>query len=474
MTDLLKKKSSENDNVKYIYFNRQCNRSYSLQNVPEDASDVGATMSISDYLIQPFAKHIYNRNKSNSSKDSAIKSIVSSFISSKDIRVFKYDKTNNTSTEVTHDTDFIQKEVRNIFYRKFHDVKRSAHAEDKTLEISKRSKIISIDKQVPSTDDMKNPKWCLYSMIHSLVEAFDFIVYNKSHLLPHNQVFHCSTKIRIKIPSSYNPKNDKTKENTSNFFILFHGNLIHSGSASLESPFNCMSYDPSFRLFSYIYKYPLEESRASLKYSYENNTRGGYDFGVKECNDYKYLKYLQDDKVKKEPARCDICRANEDYTVDKNNEIVIDLSQFTVPPNTNNKLSPIYGDLLEDGWAVFAGYPISSYEGGFNEMKICLNNLYDKGLEAWKKLTHMDSAKNHAFGRYMYKIPNEKHQKKPAEDVHRQSYEFIKDYADAIINEYVSKIDGFENASSDSKSILANNGITWEQTPHRDYGRRNK
>jgi hypothetical protein len=73
-----------------------------------------------------------------------------------------------------------------------------------------------------------------YSMIHSLFEPFEFIVYSVLHLMKREKVVHEISKLKLQFLK------DK------NFLILFHGKLLHSGAHALpESDVQLFNYQKS-------------------------------------------------------------------------------------------------------------------------------------------------------------------------------------------------------------------------------------
>ena len=110
-----------------------------------------------------------------------------------------------------------------------------------------------------SSDPKKN-NW--YQIIHSLYEPFEFIIYDRSHLLSGGVPIHQSTRIKLVFPRE------------KNLFLLFSGYLAHNGAAALQennvSSFNFMN---SLRLFSYVDKIgPSFSTRNSSSSSYSSST----------------------------------------------------------------------------------------------------------------------------------------------------------------------------------------------------------
>ena len=107
------------------------------------------------------------------------------------------------------------------------------------------------------TDLIKNPddiNW--YSIIHSLYEPFDFILYDQSHRIKSDIKIHECLKVKLSFPAG------------KSMFIIFNGHLAHNGASAIENKeltsFNFMN---SLRLFSYIDK--VSEIRSNTK-----NTKG--------------------------------------------------------------------------------------------------------------------------------------------------------------------------------------------------------
>ena len=97
------------------------------------------------------------------------------------------------------------------------------------------------ENEYDTSNDPKKNNW--YQIIHSLYEPFEFILYDRSHLLSGGVPMHQSTRIKLIFPRE------------KNMFLLFSGYLAHNGAAALQennvSSFNFMN---SIRLFSYVDK----------------------------------------------------------------------------------------------------------------------------------------------------------------------------------------------------------------------------
>ena len=95
-------------------------------------------------------------------------------------------------------------------------------------------------------------EWHMWSMIHSMFESFDLIVYNGSHKIDENQETHLASRCNLKFPQE------------PNMFILFHGNLVHSGAKAKPEPGkNSLNYACDLRAFFYISKFDTKRKRAA-------------------------------------------------------------------------------------------------------------------------------------------------------------------------------------------------------------------
>lgn len=122
-----------------------------------------------------------------------------------------------------------------------------------------------------------------YSMIHTLLEPMEFIVYDRSHRLKLNVPIHCCTKIKLIFPA------DKS------FMIIFNANLAHSGGPAIrEDNVSSFNFIKSVRLFSYVTK-ALKHDVASTKSSnsrrqsiskqkQDGRVEQEYTFNCKDCN----------------------------------------------------------------------------------------------------------------------------------------------------------------------------------------------
>jgi len=93
-------------------------------------------------------------------------------------------------------------------------------------------------------------RWFEYSCIHSLFESFQFVIYNGSHKLNDGMQTHRCLRIVLKFPAKRN------------FFILFHGNLVHNGASSKVEPVDgSMNYAADLRAFAYIHRYETKRTQ---------------------------------------------------------------------------------------------------------------------------------------------------------------------------------------------------------------------
>ena len=339
-----------------------------------------------------------------------------------------------------------------------------------------------------------------YSMIHSLFEPFEFIVFSGSHLLKTGTNVHECTKIKLKFPRN------------KCFFILFHGHLLHCGAQAFpEETEWSFNYIKSMRLFSYVDK---DSSRRVRTNAERNNPTGtpssvstvmttcGYcsdlckkhrlNIASKElcADDFTYLEtigmggcltidlkkyYDYSRQVKDEipswrkKARTEMSSTNvasippvEAVPVEAVSvEAVTDeaVPDETVPVETPEQTFLVAGDLKTYGWAVYEGVNIFS-----GEYSSALAHELDVLLRTKQKWNNIHkNADNTAF----------RDQMKIEDAPKKTSVQIIDTLFDDILKNKLQRIPGFEDAGLGSKQILRNVGDIHEQYPHCDFPRIN-
>jgi hypothetical protein len=352
---------------------------------------------------------------------------------------------------------------------------------------------LTFNKDIHDIQIDENYPW--YSMIHSLFEPFDFIVYSGSHLMKGDSKVHEITKLKLQFPK------DK------NFMILFHGKLLHSGAPALpESDAQSFNYRKSLRLFSYINKKPstVNESTSTstmmmrskeqkehpkgilYKVDTKKKTCGFCNSCIKELqsNDkYKYWSHMASNgcgsmvldilscynhKIEK------LRREKKKEQLDKHRLLKKQLKSVedghSAPQEkaskrrkvTEDKPTPILvaGNLEADGWAVYEGVDVSNHEKYMFLENQLRDSMKKPFVSAWNSI-HSD--KNSATSRDILKL----HEIVKAQTI--EKIKVINSFFHDIHNSVIKKVNGFENASMETRSLLKNTNNVEEQAPHCDY-----
>ena len=323
-----------------------------------------------------------------------------------------------------------------------------------------------------------------YSVIHSICEGFDFIVYDRSHKLKSDVPIHQCLKIRLSFPP------------IQNMFIIFNGHTAHCGAAAIQEPsLMSFAFQNSFRLFSYVSKSLDQRTTTSTDHP---KTRKESKRKISDQETFKMVDKTHVDVC----VDCEACNKNISklgkkpwyhfgtlgighYRLDLNDcySFVSSkgasrgrgrasagvIKRETASPakkkiKIEQTLDPIKiaGDLEENGWAVYAGVDVSSmtHFGVMDEIEKSINKCGNKS-----KWTTIDrsSTFNQNIGERLYLKFNEDIGKKSS------SFECTNSFFQSI-QSIVRNIPNFENAvlKKHSFSILRNDGNINEQFVHRD------
>ena len=307
-------------------------------------------------------------------------------------------------------------------------------------------KIIGIN-QIYSDYDLYDDKsiwnnWNDFSMIHNLYESFDLIVYSYSHRIKSGDMIHYCTRTKLKFPCNFN------------CCILFHGLLVHSGSASKREPTSSCSfgYSNDARIFASVKK--NDDENNSRKRSEDNQVNG---YKVTSTSTKKLCPQFEG----KPCSHCnDVYKLSGVGTDCFDNSNVINISEL----HYNSKKSVnslIVGNLKDDGWAVYKSLNIRKYcrsEFLWSEMDDLING--QNGLQSKWSVVQGTNLK----GRCILTISEvemiEKHMNKVLS---------ISTYFRLIREQHISTISGFEKSTFTSMSIIINRGRVIEQSPHSDF-----
>ena len=338
------------------------------------------------------------------------------------------------------------------------------------------------------TNQYINTSW--YSMIHSLYEAWDLIVYDQSHKLHGGVNIHQCTRIRLKFPEG------------KNLFVLFNGYLAHSGSNAIqEQSISSFNFKNSLRLFAYVDKYAnindrnddvlvrtrsttssISDQAADGTVDHENtnlcnillcqicqdnvnkttrknwNPIGNSHNGelVIHLNDcYDYVSNLRKQIMEKQKRK----RSRDERRGDPSNPPAPKKTKFSELMKVDySKPLLVCGNLKENGWAVYEGVDVTSseYLNVINELEHSING---KGTgNFWTKI-HGDGIVGE---RKLLQINQLRADRR---DLFLNTTKLFDD-----IEEHISNIDEFEDSAINKAkiAILRNKGNTPEQRVHRD------
>ncbi len=273
--------------------------------------------------------------------------------------------------------------------------------------------------------------WHYYSCIHSIYTSFSLYVYNYSHRVVHSdtQIVHDCTKVKLILPE------DK------NFYVLFHGRTVHSGSESRMVHVSSVLPSHDMRFFSYV--------RVKDKDKHWRNIR----------NDKKGLDY-KDGQVERHKLKvcglssgttCDICsKIQSTRVVDVSREYEIKEKQHG---RTNVKRFPICGGMDEFGWEVRKGVDVRTTE--FIMLKSELQSSLFK--EKWKKISGTD--------RRMIVLGDSNN---PLDII--DNYPALTKLRNKVSDELQKVFPAkYKDLELQRPSLLANFSFVMEQEPHRDY-----
>ena len=271
--------------------------------------------------------------------------------------------------------------------------------------------------------------WNMFSVIHStMTSAFNFIIYNSSHKLEENEEVNPMSRIEIKFPSD------------GSYFIVFHGRLVHCGGCSISE--DNITINKSARLFSYL---RVPDHNASFS-------------GTNKRSTPRLLKYKN---VLKEGTVDTTSFTMKPHSNDTDIPLCssIQLPSNIKPLRSKNRkkkkkiLSPVIGNMDEDGWEVYESvdfqkeYP--NFENQFEKLVSTKGNRW-KGISSTKRKLYVLS------------------------DVENVPNGILKNYRDLYqpfnnMLKLLRKIPYLDEVNLDNKAIIANLGPVPEQEPHRDY-----
>ena len=292
-------------------------------------------------------------------------------------------------------------------------------------------------------------------MIHNLYESFDLIVYSGSHIKSKTQkLIHHHNRVVIRFPSKMN------------FFILFHGNLIHSGSCSKYEPHQySLNYAQDLRAFAYIDKHKDSRNNESFENDLPHLSTVGVISSDDMCPKLQHHFHMKRNNI----SSCFHCD-NETTTIPKNADTIIDIydmyKKMTISKKSKeNFLQPIIGNLKEDGWAIYPGintFDINVVGNLFQDCREIINKP-PRNMR-WEQI---QSPKPKLAGRYKFKIARSYFHED--DFIIKTCLNSIVSFYKKLLHEYIKKIEGFDQSLISEAHLFRNVGKVTEQLPHRDY-----
>ena len=308
-------------------------------------------------------------------------------------------------------------------------------------------------------DTETNTNW--YSCIHSLYEKFEFILFDRSHLVKPYVPIHQCLRIKLIFPKEVN------------MMLLFHGHLAHNGASSLyESDSYSFNYHSSIRLFSYVDKVSenskVRKTGVNTRSSGYQQSNQSYDGkiaheGTQECShncefcdkflkkNRKHWKYFGTKGLGH--FSIDLLKCYNDAK-NKKSKLEKSLKKRKLESHFNQPLL-IAGSLEQNGWAVYEG--VSVVEDKYLKLhgEIC-HILYGRGLNSkWKTIDT--------------EIGGERQYLRISDITKKNEFKTLFDFFDDI-EDSLKKLDSFQDSGfqKDKRSILRNKGNTPKQVIHRD------
>ena len=323
-------------------------------------------------------------------------------------------------------------------------------------------------------------KWKDYSMIHSMWEPFNFIIYNGSHRIEDRSETHYMTRLKLVFPPF------------ANMFVLFNGNLVHNGASSKsESSTYSMNWACDVRAFAYISTNSTERIRNSpIRTGFNDNNneirlrpRAHHDNNAGVATSYKGCISMPPYENNFDQIKCAICEKYKKSTQYKCNvnakigstygyEVHLDkiyydwkiLNKQKKPKkDQDNYLIPIVGNLEQDGWAVFEGVDICNEVDRFKNLREDISDMIHLCPNQWNNLQNGTGTN---CGRMQRKM-TEHHL--IGSNGKKEGLKSTVEYYKVILQERLKKIYGFDNCEYTGMSLLYNKNQIKEQRPHKDY-----
>ena len=307
--------------------------------------------------------------------------------------------------------------------------------------------------------------WNMFSMIHNLYDSNRLVVYNGSHRVANYGTIHYKSRVVLNFP------------NEPNMFVLFHGNLVHSGAASKfeDNPF-AMNYASDYRAFAYIDKFgnKNKDKPNPRKCRVQNNKvekRGTHEDSITTTT------FRCCDKLKGTDYPCQICDRHNNIFI-KNDGFTLDLGEAykeycSKPKSKSIYLEPIVGDLKQFGWAVYEGIDTRNVvEVGslFQDLRDLIYRLKIQTGIDWVQIQNPKPAlESRGAGRWQLKISSTHLDPETSASNTNEYLKSIVSFYKKLQIEKLSKIEGFQDVKIDEGHLLRNTGCLSEQKCHKDF-----
>ena len=304
--------------------------------------------------------------------------------------------------------------------------------------------------------EFSSNSWNLYSMIHNLYKAFNLVVYSGSHLIKDNEETHRASRVFLKFPDEVN------------LFILFHGNLVHSGAAAKYEPhLNSMHIAADLRAFAYVNK-----NKNAQRPGKKGNNARGRDTHADNAAVGTTCKACP--MILNRNASCKVCEKFRNKNIKSKlqnyNGFEIDVlsvyNEYKLREKekgrNNDNIVPILGDLENDGWSIYEGIDtrdITEVGALFQDCRNLINE-FPSSFKNLQQNAHQKSGRMRLMlGEHMFNNSGKMKDHLKTSDIFYKLVEQKK----------LKKINGFENCTMTERSLLYNKGPLNEQNIHKDY-----
>ena len=311
--------------------------------------------------------------------------------------------------------------------------------------------------------DANNKKWNEYSMMHTLYEPWNFVIYNGSHQIKDNGCCHFKSRLVLKFP--------KQKP----MFVLWHGNLVHAGASSKfgEDRYS-MTYSPDVRAFAYIHKLGEKMDNTSVSQSTKSEFSSVSNVDTHQ-NQITTQSFNVCEQFMESNGKCLVC----DHYVNpliNDNGFEIDMhkvhDEYMEKAKTgNNFKEPIFGDLKNYGWAVYSGidcHSLSDVGSLFDDLRVLINRNNTITRLGSNKWTNAQANPPPEKGSGRMKLVIKKNLLSHPEINESPYLESVIILYQAI-QTHLKYIEGFHHANITEAALLYNKGALCEQKPHKDY-----